>query len=78
MFSEEKKRRGEISLNKMLSPNFKKKSYYMNFKHKNKSYMPYNSNNKFKVHVVWLVFFHKFGLNILNREISPGLLQTNS
>ena len=35
--------------------------------------MPYNFYNKFKVHVVWLVF-HKFGVIILIWEISPGLL----
>ena len=34
------RRRGEISQIKMLTQTYKKKSYYMNFKHKNRSYVP--------------------------------------
>ena len=40
----------EISRNKMFNPSLlKKKSYYMNFKHKNTSYMPLLVTYVFKV-----------------------------
>ena len=47
----------------------------MSFKHKNTSYMPLYLFNKFKVHVVWLIFLLNLGLNILILEISPRLLR---
>ena len=55
------KRHEEISQVKMFNLNlWKNKSYYMNFIHKNMSYMyafiTYEKIKKYKVHVVWLVF----------------------
>ena len=43
----------------------KNNPYYLNFKHKNTSYMPfYYSYSKIKVQVVWIVFFYEFRGNI--------------
>jgi len=46
----------------MIIKDGKNKSYCMNFKHQNTSCMPLKQIKNFKVHVVWLAFFYKFGL----------------